>query len=75
MPLIPTLGRQRQADLCEFKTNLKADLQRAFKKHLGYTMKHCLTKPKMCYSDLTGSRGRLIPASRKSATLFSIVAV
>jgi hypothetical protein len=43
MPLIPALGRQRQAD---FWVRGQADLQSEFQDSQGYTEKPCLEKPK-----------------------------
>ena len=43
MPLIPALGRQRQAD---FWVRGQPDLQSEFQDSQGYTEKPCLEKPK-----------------------------
>ena len=42
-PLIPALGRQRQADLCEFKDSL---VYSEFQGSQDYTEKPCLKKAK-----------------------------
>ena len=46
MPLIPVLGRQRQADLCEFKAKASLSLQSEFPESQGYTEKLYLKKQK-----------------------------
>jgi hypothetical protein len=43
MPLIPALGRQRQADFC---VRGQPGLQNEFQDGQGYTEKPCLEKPK-----------------------------
>jgi hypothetical protein len=43
MPLIPALGRQRQAD---FRVRGQPGLQSEFQDSQGYTEKPCLKKPK-----------------------------
>jgi hypothetical protein len=44
MPLIPALGRQRQAD---FRVQGQPGLQSEFQDSQGYTEKPCLEKPKI----------------------------
>jgi hypothetical protein len=43
MPLVPALGRQRQADFC---IRGQPGLQSEFQDSQGYTEKTCLKKPK-----------------------------
>jgi hypothetical protein len=52
MPLIPALGRQRQADFC---VRGQPGLQSEFQDSQGYTEKPCLKKKK----NMTGATGEL----------------
>jgi hypothetical protein len=67
MPLIPGLGRQRQANLCEFKASLVYKESSKIAKTT--TEEHCLKKP----NQPTNQTSKQNPVNNRASRVYTLI--